>query len=174
MKRQIYKSGSRSNKTFIYQVKFGKLLPLVILSSEPEYFRIKTRFELLADSGELMSFGIHPTSRAFVERLEKLDLAQDSEEAERRQQTWMKDLNALNWERTPQTVLSELFEVEETPQQAEQAAKLQETHRKEFSIENPSFEEFVLLDLRQKYPQIHERIKERWERSKGNAGGFNL
>jgi hypothetical protein len=47
MKRQIYKSGSRSNKTFIYQVKFGKLLPLVILSSEPEYFRIKTRFELL-------------------------------------------------------------------------------------------------------------------------------
>ena len=139
MKRQIYKSGSRSNKTFIYQVKFGKLLPLVILSSEPEYFRIKTRFELLADSGELMSFGIHLTSRAFVERLEKLDLAQDSEEAERRQQTWMKDLNALNWERTPQTALSELFEVEETPQQAEQAAKLQETHRKEFSIENPNF-----------------------------------
>ena len=78
-----------------------------------------------------MSFGIHPTSRAFVERLEKLDLAQDSEEAERRQQTWMKDLHALNWERTPQTVLSELFEVEETPQQAEQAAKLQETHRKD-------------------------------------------
>jgi len=86
-----------------------------------------------------MSFGIHLTSRAFVERLEKLDLAQDSEEAERRQQTWMKDLHALNWERTPQTVLSELFEVEETPQQAEQAAKLQETHRKEFSIENPNF-----------------------------------
>ena len=167
MKRQLYKSGSRTNKAFIYQVRFGKLLPLVILSGEPEYFRIKTRFEQLADSGELMSFGIHPNSSAFVERLEKLDLAPDSEEAERRRQEWMKDLDALNRQRIPQTTLCDLFEVEETQQQAEQGAETRECLRKEFSIENPSFEEFALLSLKQKYPQIHERIKERWERSKG-------
>ena len=165
MRGQLYKKRPSTKHTYIYQVQFVGHKPLVIKSNEPEYFKIKLQAESLANKGELEMFSIEPKTKALVERLDHLQIHYKTEEAEQVWSDWVEDLNALNRRQPPHPSDLTRFLEEDDNNQTEIGLLMREYIKQEYNIDKPTFEQFALIMLEQKYSYLFQRLKDRWKKS---------
>ena len=165
MGRQLYKTKPSTKHTYIYQIQFVGHKPLVIKSNEPEYFKLKLQAESLANKGELEMFGISPNTKAFAERLDLIEVPHHSEEAEKRWSSWVEDIDALNRTHPPHPADLTKFLEDDELTQINIGTSMREYIKKQYDIDNPSFEQFAMIVLEQKYSYLFKRMQERWKKS---------
>ena len=164
--RKVYsKPPSYKNKTYFYAIRFGQDI-FISASNEPTKHWIRQQWNDLADAGKLLSYNIEPDSKAFVERVDQMEIKSPSpnktQEFEQKMTQLKRMFNAVNREKpTHPADLINFIEAEESEEY-----KITEKLLEEIKLVEPTPADFIEAMVKERLPVMYRRYVSQYKKMK--------